>query len=562
MKNKEVADILYEIADYLEMQDVDWKPRAYRKAARNVEGLSESIEDIHERGELEEIDGVGQNIADKIIEFLETGEMEYYQKLKEELPLDIDSLTSVEGLGPKRVKKIYQAIEVTNLDELEEAAEEGKIAEIEGFGEKTEQNILKHIDIARKGQDRMLIGKAFPIAKKLRNDLEESENFGKVNLVGSFRRRRPTVGDIDILATSKNVEAAMKEFTDRNDVKEILSQGETKSSIIISGDLQIDLRIVDEGSYGAALQYFTGSKDHNVALRSWALEKDWKLNEYGLFDSKENKIAGSTEKSIYAKLELDYIEPELREDTGEVEAASKGELPDLVGEKEVKGDLQMHTVYSDGGNTVAEMAEKAEKLDYEYILITDHGPSLQIANGVDEKDLDEQREEIAKINERYEVEILQGVEANISNEGLDIRKEKLEELDLVVAALHNKIDSPTEKIISVLKEYPVDILAHPLNRKVNGREPLDLDLDKLVKVAAEENVALEINSQPARLDLPWKEVKEYRKKVKYVISTDAHSTSEMDYMHLGVAQAKRGWCGKQNVVNTWSLEKLRSYFDQ
>ena len=558
MKNKEVADILYEIADYLEMQDVDWKPRAYRKAARNIEGLSESIEDIYESGELGEIDSVGENIENKVAEYLETGEMQYHKQLKEELPVDIEALTVVEGLGPKRVKKIYQATGVTNLDELEEAAENGEIAEIEGFGEKTQQNILDHIETARKGEERMLIGKAFPIAENLKEELEESEKFNQVTLVGSFRRRRPTVGDIDILATADDAEEAMEEFTSGSDVKEVLGTGETKSSIIISGDLQVDLLIVDEDSYGAALQYFTGSKDHNVTLRTIAVNKDWKLNEYGLFDSEDNKLAGNTEESIYAKLQLDYIEPELREDTGEVDAAAKGNLPDLVEEDEIKGDLQMHTDISDGRNTVREMAEKAEELGYEYILVTDHGHSLQIASGVDEEELEEQREEVDEVNQEFDVEVLQGVEANIDDNGeLDISNEKLEELDLVVAALHNKIENPTESIVKALKEYPVDILAHPLNRKVSSREPLDIDLDKIVEVAVEENVALEINSQPARLDLPWRDVKEYRDKVDYVVSTDAHSPSELEYMHLGVAQARRGWCEQENILNTLPLEDLK-----
>ncbi|MFQ3275193.1 MAG: DNA polymerase (family 10) [Candidatus Nanohaloarchaea archaeon] len=561
MKNKEVADILYEIADYLEMQDVEWKPRAYRRAARNIESLSEDIEEIHDRGELEGINGVGENIADKIAEFLETGEMKYYQELKEDLPVEIEALTAVEGLGPKSVKKIYQAIGVTDLDELEEAAEQGEIAGIEGFGEKTQENILKHIETARKGEERMLIGKAFPIAEDLRENLENSELFGRVTTVGSFRRRRPTVGDIDILATSDRPEEAMEQFTSGSDVKEVLGEGETKSSVIISGDLQVDLRIVDEESYGAALQYFTGSKDHNVTLRTIAVKKDWKLNEYGLFDSKDNKIAGRTEESIYSKLQMDYIEPELREDTGEVEAAEKGELPDLVEKEDIRGDLQMHTTHSDGRNSIREMAEKAEEIGHEYILITDHGESLRIANGVDEEELDEQRQKINELNEEFDVEILLGVEANITEDGLDIPDKKLEGLDIVVAALHDKVENPTERIIDTLENHPVDILAHPLNRKINSREPLELDLDKVAEVASQQNVALEINSQPARLDLPWQDVKEYRDRIKYVISTDAHSPSEMNYMHLGVSQARRGWCEKENILNTRSLDKLRSYFE-
>jgi DNA polymerase (family 10) len=561
MKNKEIAHILYEIADYLEMQDVEWKPRAYRKAARNIESLSRSIEEIHQEGELEEIDGVGENIAEKIAEYLETGEMEYYRELKEDLPVDIEALTAVEGLGPKKVRKIYQALEVTDLDELEEAAEKGEIAGIEGFGEKTQQKILNNIESARKGQERMLLGKAFPIAEKLRERLEKSAKFEEITVVGSFRRRKPTVGDIDILSASSEPEKAMEEFTGMEDVEDILGEGETKSSVIISGNLQVDLRIVEEESYGAALQYFTGSIDHNVALRTIAVDKDLKLNEYGLFDSEDTKIAGETEKAVYSKLGMDYIEPELRENTGEIVAAREKELPDLVETEQVKGDLQMHTEYSDGRVSVREMAEKAEELGYEYILVTDHGPSLQIANGVSEAELEEQKEEIEEVNEDLDVEVLQGAEANISRKGLDLSSEVLEELDLVVASLHNKIENPTEAIINAMKEYPVDIIAHPLNRKINSREPIDLDLEKIVETAQEENVALEINSQPARLDLPWKKVKQYRDSIKFVISTDAHSASEMDYMHLGVSQARRGWCEKENILNTLPLEELRSYFE-
>lgn len=560
MKNKEIADKLYEIADFLEMQGVDWKPRAYRRAAREIESLSEDIDDIHERGGLEEIEGVGENIAEKIADFLETGEMDYYQELKEELPVDIEALTSVEGLGPKSVKKLYDELGITDLEELEKAAQKGEIAEVEGFGEKTQEKILDTVEKAKEGQERMLLGKAFPIAEDLRQKLEESEKFNKVTIVGSYRRRRPTVGDIDILATADDPIEAMDEFTSGDDVKRVLVDGETKSSIVTPGDLQVDLRIVDEKSYGAAKQYFTGSKDHNVTVRTIAARKDWKLNEYGLFDSEDNRLAGETEKEVYSRLQIDYIEPELREDTGEVGAAQNGELPDLVKEDDIRGDLQMHTDYSDGNDSIREMAEKADEKDYEYILVTDHGPSLHVAGGPDEEDLDEQAEEIEEVNEDVNVEVLRGVEANIDSGGeLDISKEKCEELNIIVAALHNRIENPTESIVSALRSYPVDILAHPTNRMINKREPIELNLEKIVEVAAEENVALEINSQPSRLDLDWRNVKEYRHDVKFVVSTDAHTAGEMDYIHLGVAQARRGWCEKENILNTRSLGKLRSY---
>jgi DNA polymerase (family 10) len=562
MKNKEIARLFYEIADFLEMQDVEWKPRAYRRAARSIEALSDPIEEFYERGELEEIDGVGESIAEKVKEYLETGKIEYYEELKEDLPVDVEALTSVEGIGPKTVKKLYESLDIKDLEGLEEAAEEGKIAELEGFGEKSEQRILDHLKMAKKGQERMLLGDAFPISEQIKNRLEESDVFNKVEIVGSFRRRRPTVGDIDILATSEASEEAMDYFCRMDDVKDVLGKGKTKSSVIVSGDLQVDIRIVDEESWGSALQYFTGSKDHNIAVRSLALEKNWTLSEYGLFEKgTEEIIASQTEGKIYEKLGLDYIAPELREDTGEVEAAKQGELPELVELDDIKGDLQMHTTYSDGSASVKEMAEKADELGYSYILVTDHGPSLHVAGGPSSrKKLEEQREDIEEANQEFEVEVLQGIEANITDNGIDISEDMLDILDIIVVSMHNRLENPTQRVVDVFENFDVDIFAHPLNRMINRREPQDLDMDRIVKAAAENEVAIEINSQPSRLDLPWNLVKEYRNKVKFVISTDAHTTGEMDFMHLGVAQARRGWLEKNNVLNTYTFEDLRSYF--
>lgn len=561
--------MFYEVADLLEMKDVEWKPRAYRRAARSIESLSEPIEDVYKRGELQEIDGVGEAIAGKVQEFLETGELEYYEELKQELPVDIEALSSVEGVGPKTARKLYNELGVKTLEQLEEAAENGEIAELEGFGEKTQENILKHVETAKKGEKRMLLGKAFPIAENIRGKLREMNSFGKVEVVGSFRRRRPTVGDIDILASTESREEAMEEFTGMDDVKEVLSQGETKSSVIVAGGLRIDLRLVDKSSWGSALQYFTGSKDHNIALRNLALEKGWKLNEYGLFDTDNGKegqkagekVAGEKEEEVYKNLDLEFIAPELREDTGEVETAGKGELPELVTEEEIRGDLQMHTDYSDGNATVDEMAEKADEKGHEYILVTDHGPSLHVAGGPESvEDLEEQRWEIEKANRQYNVEALQGMEVNITGNGIDIGEDMLEMLDLVVIAMHNRLENPTEQVVKAMEKHPVDILAHPLNRMINKREPVDLDMDRITEKAAENNIALEINSQPSRLDLPWDLVKEHRKKVKFVVSTDAHTTGELDYLHLGTSQARKGWLKKEDILNTQKLEKLVEYF--
>ncbi len=556
MKNREIADIFEEIADLLEMQDEEWKPRAYRRAARTMESLSEPVEDVRERGELEELDGVGGSLAEKIEEYIDTGSLEYYEELREEAPVDIEALTAVESVGPKTVRKLYRELDVRDLDDLEEAAENDKIKELEGFGEKTQETILEHIDRAKKSQERMLLGKIFPTVVEIENRISEL-SFDRVEIVGSFRRRRPTVGDIDVLSTAEKPEKAMEELCEMSEVEEVTGKGETKTSVIISGDVRLDLRIVDEDSWGSALMYFTGSKYHNIEMRDVALDKGFKLNEYGLFDRENGeKVAGETEEEVFNELGLEYIPPEMRENTGEIDAAKEERLPALVKREDIRGDLQMHTVHSDGKATIRQMAEKAEELDYEYILITDHGPSLHVADGPQNaEELREQKEEIEEANQSFDVDVLHGMEVNITENGVDVDEEMLDMLELVVVAMHNKLEDPTEKILEVFESYPVDIFAHPLNRKVNKREPLDLDIDRIVEKAVEENVALEINSQPRRLDLPWNIVKEHRE-AKYVVSTDAHSPREMDYMHLGVSQARRGWMETGDVLNTRNRDEI------
>lgn len=574
MKNKEIAEILNEIADFLEIQDIEFKPRAYRTAARNIESLSEDIEDIAERGELEDIEGVGESIAEKITEYLETGEIAYYNELKADLPIDIDAITRVEGVGPKTAKKLYQALGISTLDELEEMATAGKIAELEGFGEKSQQNILSHIELAKKAQERMLLGKAFPIANDIEANLSNADAFTQIDIVGSFRRRRPTVGDIDILGSATDPSAAMDVFCSQKDVKEVLSQGETKSSVIVSGDLQLDLRIVEEEEYGAALVYFTGSKDHNISLRNRAIAGDLKLNEYGLFDVSEvadsddgqrvgELVAGQTEEEVYTSLDLEWIPPELREDTGEIEAAADGELPALIGYDAIQGDLQVHTEYSDGSHSVAEMAEEASTSGLEYILITDHGPGAPIPSKLDHESFIEQREEIDSINDdsSVDVTVLQGVEAEITQEGIVIPEEWWEQCDIVVAALHSRIREPTSVVREAFEEAPIDIFAHPTNRLINEREPIELELDAVAENAAANDIAIEINAQPSRLDLDWSLVKKYREMIDFVISTDAHTRGELGFMHLGIAQARRGWCEASDVLNTQSVSDLVDRFN-
>ncbi|AXG06377.1 DNA polymerase/3'-5' exonuclease PolX [Haloplanus rubicundus] len=567
MKNQEIATMLREIADFLEIQEEEYKPRAYRTAARNIESLSEDIEDIHDRGELEEIEGVGESISEKIGEYLETGELEYYEDLKADLPVDIEAITSVEGVGPKTAKKLYIELDVRTLDDLESAAEKGDVADLEGFGEKSQQNILDHIGRAKESQERMLLGRAFPIAQDIETRLHDDDAFDQVDIVGSFRRRRPTVGDIDILATAPDPEAAMEVFCSHDDVKEVLSRGETKSSVVVSGDLQMDLRVVDETEYGAALVYFTGSKDHNITLRNRAIDHDWKLNEYGLFDvgdiddGEGERRAGETEDGVYDTLDLDWIPPELREDTGEVDAAATGDLPNLIELDEVRGDLQLHTDYSDGSHSVREMAEAAVERDLEYILVTDHGPHAPIPSTLDRESFEEQQADIETVNDDLDITVLQGIEAEITDSGLELSDDWYEHCDLIVAGMHSDPSNSTERVVTALQDFPVDIFAHPSNRLINEREPLNLDMETVMETAAEEDVAVEINAQPERLDLDWASVKEYRETVSYVVSTDAHTTGELDFMHLGIAQARRGWCEASNILNTRPLDDVRSVFE-
>jgi DNA polymerase (family 10) len=572
MKNQEIATMLREIADFLEIQEEEYKPRAYRTAARNIESLSEDIEDMHERGELEEIEGVGESISEKVGEYLETGELEYYEDLKADLPVDIEAVTSVEGVGPKTAKKLYIELDVETLDDLESAAERGDIADLEGFGEKSQQNILDHIERTKERQERMLLGRAFPIAQDIETRLHDDDAFDQVDVVGSFRRRRPTVGDIDILASAPDPEAAMEVFCSHDDVNEVLSRGETKTSVVVSGDLQMDLRIVDETEYGAALVYFTGSKDHNITLRNRAIDRDWKLNEYGLFDISDiddgegerragEHLAGETEDDVYDTLDLDWIPPELREDTGEVDAAATGELPDLVELDAVRGDLQLHTDYSDGFHSVREMGEAAAERDLEYILVTDHGPHAPIPSTLDQDSFEEQQADIETVNDDLDITVLQGIEAEITDSGLELSDDWYDHCDLIVAGMHSDPSNPTERVVTALQDFPIDIFAHPSNRLINEREPLDLDMEAVMETAAEEDVAIEINAQPERLDLDWASVKEYRETVSYVVSTDAHTTGELDFMHLGIAQARRGWCEASNILNTRPLDDVRSFFE-
>lgn len=472
---------------------------------------------------------------------------------------NVEALTSIQGIGPKRVEALHEALGIRTLDDLEQAATDGRIAEVEGFGPTLQQRILDHIGMARADQERRLLGRAFPIVEDLIAELTQSRAFSRLEPVGSFRRRLPTVGDVDLLAIAPDPEAAMEAFTGLDDVEAVLSQEEREASVILTSHLQVDLCVVDEAVWGSALISFTGSEDHTSQLDGLAQDNGWRLDQHGLFDGEE-RLAGATEADVYRRLGMATIPAEMREATGEVELAQADELPRLVELGDIKGDLQMHTTWSDGHASILEMAKKAQALWYDYILITDHGPSLEAAGGPSQDQLPTIREEIDKVQGEVDVDIKLGIEANIQEDGgLDISDEACQALDLVVASLHTQAKDATDRIGTAIEEHPVDILAYPTDRLFGKRDPNDLDLDRLCQVAADNHVALEINAQPDRLDLDWRHVQEHRDEVKWVISSDAHTTGHLETMRLGVFQARKGWLTRDHVLNTGSWKTLQGY---
>jgi len=559
MRNKEVAQLLQKIAELLAFKEENiFKIRAYEKAAQTIEYLGKDIAEELQSGN--KIAGVGESIAEKIKEYLSQGKITYLEELKKEIPPGLLEIMDIPGLGPRRAKLLYEKLGIKNVAELKQAAQQHRLQELESFGQKLEENILKGLKLLSQAQERMLISTALEIAERIIAELKKT-GVKKISEAGSLRRRKETIRDIDILVASNSPEPVMKKFCSLGQVQ---ARGETKASILTAENIQVDLRVVKETEFGSALQYFTGSKEHNIALRKLAITRNKKISEYGLFDQRGKKIAGESEEEIYHHLGLDYIPPELREDQGEIDLAKKHCLPTLLNLSDIQGDLHIHSNYSDGHMTIAEIVHQARQLGYRWVSIADHSQSLKVARGLSPEQLNKKIQEIKNLRaQQPEIEILIGSEVDILSDGkLDYPEEILKQLDVVIAAVHSNFkqdeNTMTERIIRAMKNPYVHIISHPTGRLLNRRSPYAVNIDRIIEAAADYKVALEINAFPERLDLPdiWcRRAKE--KNVLLAIGSDAHFLSQMEYLRYGVFVARRGWLSKKDLVNTRSVSDLK-----
>ena len=563
MKNKELADLFGRMADILEFKGENpFKISAYRRASRILGDLTQDIEEIAESGKLRSVPGIGEGMAEKIGEYLKTGKVSKYEEVKKGVSDELIAIMDIPGMGPKTLSMLHKEKGIRNLSQLEKSVEDGSLMGLPGIGEKKIENIKRGIQLLRQSKGRMHLGIAFPLAKRIVEALRERTGFKKIEWAGSLRRMKQDIGDIDILATGSNKEKILDTFTHLPEVKEVLAAGGTKASVIVEGGTQIDLRVVEEDSYGAALQYFTGSKGHNVHLRGIAKAKGIKINEYGIFKG-EKKLGGKEEKEIYHALRMAWIEPELREDRGEIEASLEGHLPTLLQESDIKGDLHVHSKWSDGTSSVEEVARAAQKRGYQYVAICDHTKSLRIAHGLDESRRLKQIEEIDNVNKSLRgFRVLKGAEVDILPDGrLDLSDKVLEKLDVVVVAVHSAFkqgkERMTRRIIEALKNPFTHILAHPSGRLLGARDPYEVEIEEVMKAAKKYGKALEINAYSERLDLDdihCRKAKEMG--IRLSIGTDTHHLDQMWMISLGVAVARRGWLETKDVINTLSLKEI------
>jgi DNA polymerase (family 10) len=564
IKNSDIADVFDRIADYLEIEGENpFKIRAYRNASRTIRGLGPELRDmLASGGEPTELPGIGKELAGKIVEILETGTAQALEKLKQKVPSGVVEMLKIPGLGPKRVSALYRDLKVESLAALKGAAEAGRVQALPGFGTKTEQQIREALAAMSQRPSRVSIAAAGPQVERLLDYLNRIRGVAAVAVAGSFRRCRETVGDIDILVTAGEDSPVMERFVAFEDVQRVLAQGVTKSSTVLRSGLQVDLRRVAPESFGAALQYFTGSQAHNIAIRGLGRQRGLKINEYGAFEG-DHRVAGDTEESVYRALGLAWIPPELREDRGEIEAAREGRLPELVEPADIQGELHSHTNATDGRDSIEEMALGAKRCGLKYLAVTDHSQHLKVAGGLDERRLRAQMDEIDRVNAKLKgIRLLKGIEVEILEDGrLDLSDAALENLDLVIGSIHSRFRLPlrkqTERILRAMDRRFFSILGHPSGRLINEREPYEVDMAAVVQKAGERGCFLELNANPQRLDLTDTYCQMAKEAgVLVAVNTDAHSVAEFGQLAFGIGQARRGWLEKKDVLNARPLKEV------
>jgi DNA polymerase (family 10) len=567
MKNQEIAKIFHEISDILEIQGANpFRIRAYRRAAQTIDGLAGDIAKMQE-DEIKEVPGIGKDLTDKIKEYSETGRLKFYDELKKEVPSGLVEMLSIPGLGPKTVKIFFDRLRIEHIDDLEKLAKKGKLQGLPGIQAKTEENILKGIAMMRRRTERLPLGHVLPVGEDILSTLGEKAPVKKLSLAGSLRRWKETIKDIDILATSIDPKKVMQVFTHLPQVKDVLLTGPAKSSIVTREGIQVDLRVVEDNTYGAALAYFTGSKAHNIRLREMAVRRGLKVNEYGVFDVKTGtRIGGKEENDVYRILGMSFVPPELREDTGEVEAALKKNLPNLVTLDDLKGDLHVHSRDSDGSHSLDELVDLAREQGYRYIAITDHSKGLGIARGLSTEKVLAQNKRIKALNKRLRgFRLLSGIEMDIRSDGtMDYPDEVLKKLDIVIASIHSGFrqseEQLTRRLIAAMNNPYVSVIAHPTGRLLGEREAYEINMEVFLKAARETGTAIEINANPSRLDLNdiySRQAKEAG--VHLVISTDLHVKDQFDFVKYGIGTARRGWLEAKDILNTFPYNVLNKH---
>ena len=569
MKNTAIAKVFQDMADLLELKSENvFKIRAYQRAARTIEHLPKEIEIMLQEGEdLQTIPGVGEAIAKKTIELVSTGKLHVYEELKSEFPEGITKLLEIPGIGPKTANRLSTELGIKSVDDLEEAIKDGRVAGLLRLGDKTADNILQQIQALRRKDQRIPIGEALPVVDEILGALRLLPGVKNLTAAGSLRRFRETVGDIDLMGTADNPEEVINAFVNLPQIREMLAKGPTKASVILPGGLQADLRMVEHDSFGSLLQYFTGSKQHNITLRTREQKRGLKLSEYGITDAKTDKLEKfATEEAFYRRLGLQYIPPEIREDQGEIDLAEQGKVPKLIELSDIKGDIHVHTDWSDGRDSIEDMAQAAKSLGYQYLAITDHSAGRGIAHGLSEERLRQQIKEIKRLNEQLKgIRIFTGTEVDIRADGsIDLPDKLLVDLDVVVAAIHSAMNQSqeqiTRRILGAIENPHIDIIAHPTCRLLGEREPVAVDMEAVFRAAIKYNKALEINAMPSRLDL--KDIHIYRARelgVKLIMGTDSHSTAHLGFMRFGVGVARRGWCQPKDILNTRPTKEMLAF---